>query len=108
MVGPGCTVCTYAASTCGSLREYNCDAVNHTSGEYVRGSVHTDSIEGFWSRFKRGYYGIYHRMTIKQLHRYLTEFAGRAGIRNMDTLDQMAHIVLLLVGKMLTYKRLIA
>ena len=53
-VEPGSTVCTDAASTYGSLREYNCDAVNHSAGEYVRGSIRTNSIEGFWSLFKRG------------------------------------------------------
>ena len=63
----------------------------HSVG-YFCGSVYTNSIEGFWSLSMRGYYGIYHRMTINHLHRYLNEFTGRAGIRDMDTLGQMAHI----------------
>lgn len=87
MVEPGSTACADAASTYGSLWEYNCDVVNHIAGEYVRGSIRANSIEGFWSLFKRGYCGIYHGMTVKHLHLYLTECTGRAGIRNMDILD---------------------
>ena len=67
--------------------------MNHRVGEYVRGSVRTDSIEGFWSLFKRLYYGIYHRMTGKHLHQYLNEFTGRTGIPGMDTMDQMEYMV---------------
>ena len=67
----------------------NREAVNHTGGEYVRGEAHTNGIESFWSLFKRGYYGTYHRMSAKHLHRYLAEFAGRHNIRSQDTIDQM-------------------
>lgn len=52
------------------------DAVRHSAGEDVRGAVHTNSIESFWSPFKRGYHGIYHRMSDKPLHRFVSEFAG--------------------------------
>ena len=82
--------------------------MNHSAGEYVRGAVHTNGIEGFWSLFKRGYYGIYHRMTVKHLHRYLHEFTGRAGIRGMDTMDQMEFMARHMAGRTLTYKRLTA
>ena len=107
-VEPGSTVYTDGVGAYGDLWEYNHDAVNHSAGEYVRGSVHTNSIEGFWSLFKRGYYGIYHRMTVKHLHRYLNEFTGRAGIRSMDTMDQMELMARHMDGKTLTYKRLTA
>ena len=107
-VEPGSTVYTDGSSSYGKLREYTHNAVNHGAGEYVRGSVHTNSIEGFWSMFKRGYYGIYHRMTGKHLHRYLNEFSGRAGIRSLDTMDQLGHMVRNMDGKVLTYKKLTA
>ena len=107
-VEPGSTVYTDGSSSYGNLLEYNHDAVNHSAGEYVRGSVHTNSIEGFWSLFKRGYYGIYHRMTVKHLHLYLNEFTGRAGIRSRDTLDQMAYMARYMDGKTLKYRRLTA
>lgn len=107
-VETGSTVYTDGSSSYGKLWEYNHYAVNHGAGEYVRGPFHTNCIEGFWSLFKRGYYGIYHRMTAKHLQRYLNEFAGRAGIRGMDTIDQMEHMVRRMDGKTLTYKRLTA
>ncbi len=107
-VEPGSTLYTDGSSCYGKLCEYTHNAVNHGAGEYVRDAVHTNSIEGFWSLFKRGYYGIYHRMTVKHLHRYLIEFSGRAGIRSLDTMDQLGHMVRNMDGKVLTYKRLTA
>ena len=41
---------------------------------------------------KRGYHGVYHKMSRKHLHRYVNEFAGRHNIHPLDTLDQMAAI----------------
>ncbi len=49
-------------------------SVNHSAGEYVRGDVHTNSIEGFWGQLRRGLNGIYHSVSRKHLGRYLAEF----------------------------------
>ncbi|MFH4247271.1 IS1595 family transposase, partial [Acinetobacter baumannii] len=51
--------------------------VEHGAGIYVRGNVHTNTIEGYWSLLKRGIYGIYHQVSKKHLHRYCTEFGFR-------------------------------
>ena len=56
--------------------------VRHTSGEYVRGVVHTNSIESFWSLFKRGVMGSYHKVSKKYLPLYLAEFQFRFNNRN--------------------------
>lgn len=61
-------------------------------------------MESFWSTFKRGYYGTYHRMSPKHLHQYLTEFTGRHNVREQDTIDQM----LAIVGKRLLCRELVA
>lgn len=50
---------------------YQHQRVNHSAGEYVRGTVHTNTIEGYFSIFKRGMRGIYQHRSKKHLHRYL-------------------------------------
>ena len=62
----------------------NHEAVNHSSGEYVRGEAHVNGMESFWSIFKGGYIGTYHRMSPKHLHRYVTGFTGRHNVRDQD------------------------
>ena len=84
------------------------EAVRHSIGEFVRGQAHTNGVESFWAMLKRGYYGTYHRMSVKHLGRYVREFAGRHNHRLSDTLDQMAFIVAGMVGKRLRYKDLTA
>ena len=68
------------------------ESVNHGIGEYVRDEVTTNGIESFWATMRRGLMGTYHRMSIKHLDRYVTEFAGRHNIRSMDTIGQMQSI----------------
>jgi transposase-like protein len=58
------------------------DTVNHAAGEYVRGKVHTNTIEGFWSLLKRGVLGTYHHVSRKYLPLYLNEFVFRYNNRN--------------------------
>jgi transposase-like protein len=53
------------------------ETVAHSAGEYVRGKVHTNSIEGFWSLLKRGIVGTYHQVSKDYLPLYLNEFSYR-------------------------------
>ena len=87
---------------------YTLEQVNHSVKEYVNGQAHTNGIESFWAGLKRGYYGTYHKMSEKHLHRYVDEFAGRQTIRGQDTVDQMAFIAKGFVGKRLRYQDLVA
>ena len=84
----------------------NHETVRHSVKEYVNGQAHTNGIESFWALLKRGYYGTYHRMSPKHLHRYVDEFSGRHNIRTADTIDQMVAMVRGMDGKRLRYEDL--
>ena len=107
-VDPGSTVYTDDASAYNRLDgKFDHESVNHSAKEYVRGDIHTNSIESFWSMLKRGHYGIYHKMSPKHLHRYVNEFAARHNIRDLDTIDQLKAIARDSGGRTLRYKALI-
>lgn len=87
-----------------SLRtKFNHDFVNHRSGEYVRGKVHTNGIEGFWSQFKRGVSGTYHSVSKKHLARYVNE----ATFRYNNSYAVRFNLVLSESNRRLDYKTLI-
>lgn len=82
--------------------------VCHQFGEYARGSVHTNTIEGFFSVFKRGMRGIYQHCREHHLHRYLAEFDFRYSNRQSlgcDDLTRADRILSGFVGKRLTYQQ---
>jgi transposase-like protein len=58
------------------------EAVKHSAKEYVRGDVHTNTVEGYFSVFKRGMKGVYQHCGEKHLHRYLAEFNFRYSHRS--------------------------
>jgi transposase-like protein len=57
------------------------DSVNHIKEEWVRGNVHTNTIENHWSLLKRGIIGSFHQVSVKHLDRYLSEFEYRQNNR---------------------------
>jgi transposase-like protein len=80
--------------------------VNHSIGEYVRGDVHTNTIEGYFSILKRGITGTYHHVSAQHLKRYLAEFDFRYNERSALGIndDTRADTALMNVrGKRLTY-----
>jgi len=81
--------------------------VKHSAGEYVRGNVHTNTVEGVFSVFKRGMKGIYQHCAVKHLHRYLAEFDFRYNARVALGVNDEARAERALkgiVGKRLTYR----
>ena len=87
---------------------YQHKSVNHSAKEYVNGMSHTNGIESFWALLKRGYYGTYHKMSVKHLQRYVNEFAGRHNDRSKDTPDQLLRMAHGFDGKTLRYRDLIS
>jgi len=84
------------------------ETVVHSRKEYVRGDVHTNSVEGFFSIFKRGMKGVYQHCSEKHLHRYLAEFDFRYNHRiALGTNDgERADLAIRgIVGKRLTYRQ---
>lgn len=64
-------------------RGYSHTTVNHSKLEYVRGSAHTNTIEGFWGQLKNSLRGTYHAVSPKYLQSYLDEFAFRYNFRGV-------------------------
>lgn len=89
------------------IKGYNHKVVKHSVGEYVKGQAHTNGVESFWALLKRGYYGTFHHMSVKHLHRYVNEFSTRHNLGH-DTISSLNSITDGMFGQRLTYKRLIA
>ncbi|HXD46489.1 MAG TPA: IS1595 family transposase, partial [Pseudolabrys sp.] len=82
-------------------------AVNHGVYEWGRGDVHTNTIEGYFSIFKRGMKGVYQHCAEKHLHRYLAEFDFRYSNRvalGCDDGERASRAIKGIVGKRLTYR----
>lgn len=72
----------YGIYTSVSLAGYTHSRIKHSSGQYVFGDIHTNTIEGFWSQLKRSISGTYHAVSPKYLQRYVDEFAYRYNHRH--------------------------
>lgn len=79
------------------------ETTTHSHGEYVRGDVHTNTVEGFFSIFKRGMRGVYQHCKEKHLHRYLAEFDFRYNTRKITDMERTIAAVRSGEGKRLTY-----
>ena len=81
--------------------------VNHKAGEYVRGEVHTNTAEGYFSIFKRGMKGVYQHCGKPHLHRYAAEFEFRYNNRVANGVDDLGRANIALngiVGKRVLYR----
>ncbi len=83
------------------------ETVKHTAGEYVRGTIHTNTIEGFFSVFKRGMRGVYQHCGERHLHRYLADFDFRYNNRSglgVEDQERAERALGGVVGKRLLYR----
>ena len=84
------------------------EVIAHSNSEYVRGNVHTNTVEGFFSIFKRGIYGVYQHVSVAHLHRYTAEFDFRYNYRaklGYDDSERTTAALKGIAGKRLTYRR---
>ena len=81
--------------------------VTHSAGQYVDGPVHSNTVEGYFSIFKRGMKGVYQHCSEQHLHRYLTEFDFRYNNRVANGINDKERVDNALsgaAGKRLTYQ----
>src|SRR5262249_48641640 len=84
------------------------NVIVHSRGEYVRGNVHTNTVEGVFSLSKRGINGTFHHVSKGHLFRYVDEFAFRYNTRvalGVNDDDRTKMLVLAAEGKRLTFKQ---
>jgi transposase-like protein len=84
------------------------ETVNHGAKEYARGDVTTNSVEGYFSIFKRGMKGVYQHCAEKHLHRYLAEFDFRYNNRTalgIGDIERTKTAIKAVAGKRLTYQQ---
>ena len=79
------------------------EAVNHKTGEYVRGRAHTNTIESYFAILKRGVYGTFHSVSEQHLHRYLSEFDFRYNARDLSDAERADALLKGTKGKRLLY-----
>ena len=85
----------------------NHGSVVHWKEEWVRGEVHTNTVEGVWGLFKRSIVGSYHQLSVKHLDAYLDEFEWRFNNRENEYLFRDT-LMALLRAETLEYKALVA
>jgi transposase-like protein len=106
-VAPGSILYTdaFASYRHGLEADYIHEVIDH-SEDYVRGRVHTNGIENFWSLFKRVIYGTHHSVEPFHLDRYLDETVLRFNTRHMSDAGRFALTSARTTGRRITYKEL--
>ena len=80
------------------------EVINHSRKEYVRGNIHTNTVEGFFSILKRGINGIYQHVSKQHLFRYVNEFDFRYNLRKISDTERTIKAIRGATGKRLMYK----
>ena len=106
LVAPGSALMTDSALSYRKLQgEYVHRYVNYAE-EYVRGHIHSNGIENFWSLLKRTIKGTYVSVDPLHLQRYVGEQTFRFNERKLDDFGRFANVVSSIIGKRLTWKDL--
>lgn len=107
-VEPGSMVCTDALASYSGLSDaYIHEVIDHAI-EYVRGNVHTNSMENFWALLKRSLMGTYVAVRPEHLDAYLDEQVERFNARKLDDGQRFSRVMNRVLGRRLTYSQLVA
>ncbi len=98
-------VTAHLAQARADLGTFSRKTVNHSAEEWVRGDVHTNSVEGIWSLLKRSIVGSYHKLSVKHLDSYLDELEWRFNNRENPYLFRDT-LLKLIQSDNLTYNQL--
>lgn len=80
------------------------DKIYHTTREFVRGDVHTNTVESSFALVKRGIMGVYHNVSKKYLHRYIWQFDFIWNNRKLNDGERTAELMRVTEGRRLMYK----
>jgi len=105
-VEPGSALYTDALASYDGLAEYQHEVIDHAEA-YVRGNVHTNGLENFWSLLKRAIKGTYVSVEPFHLFRYLDEEAFRFNTRKATDAKRFIEVLRTIVRRRVTYKSLI-
>ena len=83
--------------------DYDHRSVNHGMGEYVRGDIHTNSIENFWNLYKRAWKGTYTHNLPEHTDRYIAERTFSYNHRDLTDIQRMIAVTSTVAGKRITY-----
>lgn len=92
----------------GLVNGFTHHTIKHSDGQYVKGNIHTNTVEGFFAILKRGIVGTFHHVSRGHLHRYCDEFAFRYNFRQalgFTDGERAAQLVRFAEGKRLTFKQ---
>jgi transposase-like protein len=103
----GSTLYTDSLRSYRNMKDYTHEFIDHAT-EYVRGNVHTNGMESYWSLLKRALHGTYISVEPFHLFRYLDEQAFRFNNRRLNDAQRFVLAIAGIVGKRLTYAELIA
>lgn len=107
-VEKGSRVITDELNSYNGLEEmgYTHGVVNHGAEEFAQGDIFTNSVEGFWSHFRRMITGCYHDVSDEHLQQYIDEACFRWNTRKMDESDRFAHMFQMSIGTVKRWKEL--
>ena len=80
------------------------DSICHTTKEYVRGDIHTNTVESSFALVKRGIMGVYHNVSKDYLHRYLWQFDFIWNHRDLNDGERTVRLIRLTEGRRLRYR----